>query len=139
MTRVIRNFLVTFGAFWLSLWTVSLFSWLFGKLNEHFIYSDNVFSMVMMGVMMSMGRAVSAILAAAIVVVSADSEKPERWAYIIAVLYVVDAPVRYGRWYVSPTVLDRLSRGVDRLFPAIACIIGAVVIAHFQRKKATFR
>ena len=137
MTRVIRNFLLTFGAFWLSLWTVQLFAWLFGKLNDHFIYTDNVFSMGMMGVMTSTGRAVSAIIAAAIVSVTADSEKPERWAYLIAVLYVVDAPVRYGRWYVPPTVLDRFSRGVDRLFPAIACIIGATVIAHFQRKKTT--
>ena len=137
MTRVIRNFLITFGAFWLSLWTVPPFSWVFGKLNEHFIYSDNVFSMSIMGVMTSMGRAVSAILAAAIVDVAADSEKPERWAYLIAVLYVVDAPVRYGRWYVPPTVLDHLARGLDQVFPAVACIIGAAVIAHFQRKKAT--
>ena len=139
MIRVIRNFLVAFGAIWLSLWTVSLFSRIFSKLNAPLIYSDNVLSIVMMSVMTSMGWAVSAILASANVVVSVDTEIPERWAYTMALLYLLDAPRRHGRWYVPTAVLDRLSRIVDRLSPAIGCKIGAAAIAHFQRQKATFR
>ena len=140
MTRIIRNILVAFGAFYLSLWTAPLFSWPFDKLNYRFTHTqDNLPSAVMMGVMISMGRAVSAMLAVAIVCVSADSETPERWAYIVAVLYVADASVRSFRvkWNVPPTVWDHLWIGVDRLFPAVACVIGAIVIAHFWRKKAS--
>jgi hypothetical protein len=140
MTRIIRNILVAFGAFYLSLWTAPLFSWPFEKLNNHFTYSsENVVSAVMMGVMLSMGRAVSAALAAALGCVSADGETPERWGYIVAVLYVAYASVRAIRWNVPPTVWDRLWQGVDRLFPAIACVIAAIVIAHYRRKKAKSR
>ena len=74
MTRIVRNILVAFGAYYLSLWTAPLFSWPFDKLNVHFTYSGSLLSAVMMGVMTSMGRAVSATVAVAIVCVSADSE-----------------------------------------------------------------
>jgi hypothetical protein len=140
MTRVIRNILVAFGAFYLSLWTAPLFSWPFDKLNHHFTYTtESLLSAVMMGMMISMGRAVSAIFAAAIVPVTADSETPERWAYIVAVLYVADASVRsiHWKWNVPPTVWDHLWLGVDRLFPAFACVIGAIVIAQYRRKKSS--
>ena len=136
MKRTVRNILIAFGAFYFSLWTAPLFSWPFDKLNRHFTYSENLVSAVMMGVMISMGRAVSAILAAAIVYMSADSETPERWAYIVAALYAMDASVRYFRRNVPPTVWDRVWRGVDLLFPAIACVIGAIVIAHYRSEKA---
>jgi hypothetical protein len=137
MTRIVRNILVAFGAYYLSLWTAPLFSWPFDKLNVHFTYSGSLLSAVMMGVMTSMGRAVSATVAVAIVCVSADSETPERWAYIVAVLYVADASLRafHWKWNVPPTIWDHLWLGVDRLFPAIACVIGAIVIAHYRRKK----
>ena len=134
----IRNLLVVFGAFWLSLWAVSPLAFLFGKINNRIIYSnsDNVLSMVAMGVMTSMGRSVAAILAGAIVVGSTDSEKPELWASIVAALYVVDAPVHYGPWHVQLTVWDQLWKGVDFLFPAIACILFSVAFARFRRSKA---
>jgi hypothetical protein len=132
----IRNLLLVCGSFWLSLWTVSLLAGLFGKLNEGIIYSDNVLSAVAMGLMTSMGRSVAAILAGSVVTVSADSERPELWAYIVAVLYVVDAPVHSVRWRVPPTVWDHLWQGVDRLFPAIMCVLGSFVIARLRRKRA---
>jgi hypothetical protein len=134
----IRNLLVVFGAFWLSLWTVNPLSFIFGKINNRIIYSnsDNVLSMVAMGVMTSMGRTVAAILAGVIVVGSADSEKPELWASIVAVLYVVDAPVHYFPWRAQQSVWDQLWKGVDFLFPAIACILVSVAFARFRPSKA---
>jgi len=139
MTRIIRNILIAFGAYYLSLWTAPLFSWCFNGLSRHFSYtSESLLSAVMYGVVTSMGRAVSAILAAAIVGVSADSETPERWAYVVALLYVVDASLRYHwKWKVPPTLSDHLWLGVDRFFPTIACVIGTIVIAHYQRKRAS--
>src|SRR5260370_37837787 len=115
MTRIVRNILVAFGAYYLSLWTAPLFSWPFDKLNVHFTYLGSLLSAVMMGVMTSMGRAVSAIVAVAIVCVSADSETPERSAYIVAVLYVADASLRAfpWQWNAPPTISEHLSVGVD--------------------------
>lgn len=136
---VIRNLLTAFGTFWLSLWTVGGLGALFGRFNNGIIYDDNLLSAVAMGVMTSMGRSVAAILAATVVMVSADSGKPEAWASIIALLYVIDAPVRYGPYYVAPTGWDHLWRGVDLLFPGIACLLGVAVVAHFRRKGAKSR
>ena len=135
ITRI-RNFLIACGAFWLSLWTVGLLGGLFGKLNNGIIYDDNLLSAVAMGVMTSIGRSVASILAGAVVMVSADSQKPERWASIIALLYVIDAPVHYGPYNIAPTTWDHLTRGVDLLFPGIACLLGVALITHLRRKKA---
>jgi hypothetical protein len=133
---MIRNLLVACGAFWISLWTVGLLGGLFGKLNNGIIYSDeNLLSAVAMGVMTSMGRTIASILAGAVVMVSADSQKPERWASIIALLYVIDAPVHYGPYHIAPTAWDHLTRGVDLVFPGIACLLAVALIAHLRRKK----
>lgn len=134
---MIRNLLVVCGAFWLSLWTVGLLGGFFAKLSNHIVYYDeNLLTAVAMGAMTSMGRAVASILAGAVVIVSADSQKPERWASIIAFLYVIDAPVRYGPYHIAPTAWDHLTRGVDLLFPGIACLLAVALIAHLRRKKA---
>jgi hypothetical protein len=135
----VRNLLIACGAFWLSLWTVSLLAGLFGKLNYGIIYSDNLLSAVAMGMMTSMGRSVAAILAGAVVMTSVDSQKPERWASIIALLYVIDAPVHYGRYVVPPTEWDHLMRGVDLVFPGIACLFVMAVLAYFRRRKPKSR
>jgi len=92
---------------------------LFGKLNNGIIYDDNLLSAVAMGVMTSIGRSVASILAGAVVMVSADSQKPERWASIIALLYVIEAPVHYGPYNIAPTTWDHLTRGVDLVFPGM--------------------
>jgi hypothetical protein len=131
-TAWVRNLLVTLGAFWLSLQTVVLFAWLFGRLNNGVIYGDGVLDAILMGVMTSMGRAVAAALAAGLVTLSAASQKPERWAIIIATLYLAKAPTQH--WHMSPRAWDRLSQSADLLWPALACAIAAVVTARLRHK-----
>jgi hypothetical protein len=129
----VRNLLITLGAFWLSLQALVLFAWLFGRLNSRAIYGDGVLDAIAMGVMTSMGRAMTAALAAAIVALSAAGPKPERWAFIVAALYVVDVPVRM-HWHLPPTAWDRLWQSVDLLWPAFACVVVAIVTARLRRK-----
>jgi len=93
-TSWVRNLLVTLGAFWLSLQVVVLFAWLFGRLNNRVIYGDGVLDAIAMGVMTSLGRDVAAALAAALVTLSAASQKPERWAFIVAILAGVRQEIR---------------------------------------------
>src|ERR1700735_349709 len=135
MSRV-RNLLVAFGAFWFSLWIVPWLAIAFGKLNSGIIYDSVWYEAIAMGMMTSMGRAVAASLAGAITAMVVDDKKPERWALIVAALYVVDAPVRYGRWHVSPTPWDHLSRAVDLIWPAIACLIGMMGRARHRQKRS---
>jgi hypothetical protein len=134
MTRL-RNILICFGLFWLSLWVVGPFSWLFGKLNDRIIYGDSVLEAVAMGIMTSLGRTFVALLAGSVVALTVAGRKPERWAIIVASLYVVDAPVRH-HWHLPATNWDRLWQSVDLVFPAIACIAAAFTTAHFQHKGA---
>jgi hypothetical protein len=121
---VIRNILASFGAFWLSLRTVAPLVWLFGKLNDRIIYDDSVLEAVAMGAMTSMGRSVAAIIAGLLVTFTASGRKPERWAFVVATLYVIDAPVRH-HWHLGPTAWDRIWQTSDLLFPAFACVAAA--------------
>jgi hypothetical protein len=129
----VRNLLISLGAFWLSLQLTVLFAWFFGKLNERVTYGDSVFAAIAMGVMTSMGRALAAALAAVLVTLLAISPKPHRWAFIVALLYLVAPPVRY-HWAVPPTAWYRLWQGVDRSWPVIACIFAAVITTRLQQK-----
>jgi hypothetical protein len=133
MTRV-RNVLISFGVFWLSVWMVVPLAWLFGKLNNGIIYGDSVLAAIAMGVMTSLGRAFAASVAGGLVTLTAAGRKPERWAFIIAILYVVDAPVR-RHWHLPPTGWDRLWQSVDLLFPAIVCVAAAFMTVRFRRAR----
>jgi len=134
----IRNILISFGVFWLSLWTIAPLGWPFGKLNNGIVYGDSVLSTLAMGLMTSMGRTLAAVLAGVLVTVVVSGRRSELWALIVAVLYVADAPLRY-HWFSSPTSSDRLWQGVNLVFPAIACIVAAVVTTRLRRKRNTER
>ena len=85
-----------------------------------------------MGVMTSVGRTIAAIVAGALVTLVASGRKPERWALVVAALYVLHAP-RF-HWEGPPTAFDRLWQCVNLLFPALACIVAAGVTARFRNR-----
>ncbi len=134
MTRI-RNVLMSLGVFWASLWVARLLAWPFSRLNAGIVYGDSVLSALAMGVISSMGRTAAAVLAGVLVTVIVPSRKSELWALIVAVLCVVDAPVRH-HWGYPASGWDRLWQGVDLVFPAIACIAAAVVTARLRGKRA---
>lgn len=133
----IRNALMSFGVFWLSLWMAWALEFAHSdKLINAVVRDETILSALVMGVLMSLGRTVTAALAGVLVAAIIDSPKSELWALIVAVLYVVDAPVRH-HWGYPATGCDRLWQGVDSLFPAIACIAAALITAHLSRKATT--
>jgi uncharacterized membrane protein (DUF4010 family) len=132
----IRNVLISFGAFWISLWV----AWVlqlpsYDKLINTVVRDETVLSAFVMGVMSSMGRTLAAVLAGILVTVVVSSRTPQFWALIVAVLYVVDAPVRH-HWGYPATGWDRLWQRVDLLFPAVACIVAAILTAHLRAKRS---
>jgi hypothetical protein len=94
-----------------------------------------VLNAIAMGMMSSLGRSFAAMLAAAPVTLTIAGRKPERWAFIIAILYVVDAPVRH-HWNLPATGWDRLWQSVDLLFPAIVCVAAAFITARLRRARS---
>jgi len=129
----VRNLLVSFGAYWLSLEISVVFAWLFLSLTNGIVYRQSVLSAIAMGLWISMGRAVAAAFAGALVTFLAASKRPERWAFVVAILYVVDSQWRH-HWYLPPTAWDRVWQGVDLLWPAIACVAAALVTARLRQK-----
>ena len=135
----VRNLLISIGAFWLSHELVALFAWLFAQAtNGISYYGDSVISAVAMGVMNGMGRAVCAAFGAAIVTALATGAKPERWAWIVALLYVVAARPHYHS-IGTPTSWDRWSQSADLLWPAIVCISVATLISRRRSSRLTTR
>jgi hypothetical protein len=96
----IRNLLISFGVFWLSIWV----AWVlqrpsYDRLINAVVRDETVLSGLAMGVLSSMGRTVAAVLAGVLVTVVIAGRKSELWTLIVAVLYVIDAPVRHHWGY----------------------------------------
>ena len=132
----IRNLLVSFGIFWLSIWV----AWVLQRPSYDGLINavgrdETVLSALAMGVLSSIGRTLAAVLAGVLVTVVISSRKSEPWALIVAVLYVIDAPVRH-HWGYPATAWDRSWQIVDLVFPAVACIVAAVLTARLQRKRS---
>jgi hypothetical protein len=131
----IRNALISFGVFWLSLWVAWVLQFTHSdKLINAVVRDETILSAFVMGVLMSLGRTVAAALAGILVTVIIASPKSDVWAILVAVLYVIDAPVRH-HWGYPATGWDRLWQGVDLALPAIACIAAALIAAHLWRKR----
>jgi hypothetical protein len=133
----IRNVLISFGAFWASLWVAGLLQWPLDKIVDinAIVRDENVFSGILMGVMSSMSRTLAAVLAGILVTMVVASRKPRLWALVVAVLYVVDAPVRH-HWGYPATTWDRLWQSVDLVFPAVACILAGVITARLRGQRS---
>ena len=132
----IRNLLISFGVFWLSIWV----AWVLQRpsydgLINIVVRDETVLSGLAMGVLSSMGRTLAAVLAGVLVTVVIAGRKSELWALIVAALYVIDAPVRH-HWGYPATAWDRLWQSVDLLFPAAACIAVAFLTARLRRKRS---
>lgn len=131
----VRNILISCGVFWLSLLVAGLLIWPFSKINDGIIYGDGVLSAIAMGVMSSVARTIAAMFAGAFVTLIIPSRKPEGWALIVGVLYIIGAPVRF-HWGNPATGFDRLWQGVSLVFPCLACFAVAVFVARLRRKKS---
>jgi hypothetical protein len=79
-------------------------------------------------------RTVAAILAGVLVTLIVVSRKSELWALIVAVLYVVDVPVRH-HWSSPATGWDRLWQSVDLVFPAVVSIAADFITARLRRNR----
>jgi hypothetical protein len=129
----IQNVLTSFGAFWASLWIARLVGAAPDKLINTVIRDETVLSALAMGVLSSMGRSLAAALAGILVTLVIAGRKSWLWALIVAVLYVVDAPVRH-HWGYPATGWDHLWQSVDLSFPAIACIVAAIITARLRSR-----
>ena len=105
--------------------------WPFASLQNRVSFDETFLSGLALGVLNSMGRTLAAVLAGVLVTRMVDGRKRAFWALIVAVLYVVDAPVRY-HWGYPATSWDRLWQTVGLLFPAVACMTVVAVLTRLH-------
>ena len=127
-----RNLLISIGAYWLSDCLVVLAVFAFGKLTDGIIYGGSMFSAVAMGIVTSMGRAACAAIGAVIATRWAVGPKPQRWALVVALLYMVASRPRY-HYVAPPTTWDRVSDAANLAWPAIACVATAGLVGWLRR------
>jgi len=126
---LLRNLLITIAMFWLSRQTVVPFTLLFGWLGSGVAYHGALES-IAMGAITSMGRAVSATLAGAVVTLAVSSRRPERWGLVIAALYLVKPPTWH--WHQPPSISDSLWQGANILWPVFACSVVTVLAGRWR-------
>jgi hypothetical protein len=134
MSRIQTTF-ITLGVFWLSLWVAAAVAWPLSKLINRITYTDTIFNAFALGFMNSLGRTLAAILAGVLVTTVVSGRKSQLWALIVAVLYVVNAPMRLHLGYPA-TGWDRLWQSVALAVPAVTCVLAAFITASVRQKKA---
>jgi hypothetical protein len=128
----IRNFLICVGVLMLSGWMAILF-FPISRFTDRIPHDDGVFGMITMGFLESLPWLFAAAIAGVCVTLTATGRKPERWAFVIALLYVANH-LAHSHWSSPPTGSLRLYQWAGLLSPAIACIVAAGITARFRNK-----
>ena len=128
----VRKALIAFGVFWVSLWVMPLIDWPLSKLQSRIGFTNTIFDAFALGIMNSLPRAITAVLAAVLLVLAVNGRKSELWALILAGLYLLFAPRIH--WVIPATGWDRLWQDVDLLFPPIACTVAAFITARLRKR-----
>ena len=130
-----KNLLIGAGAYYLSSWLTMPLAFGFGKLTEGLTYAGDFTGAVVMPIVIHLPKAIVAAAAGAAVVWLVESDRPLGWALFPALLYGFLGFLGY-HWSRPPLILGRVAQTVGALFPALACIIGALVA---EQRRAALR
>jgi len=127
----VRNTFISLGVFWLSITLALPLSFLFARLSGGIPYGRSILAALAMGVMLSLGRTCAAVLAGMFVALTAVGPRPERWAWLLAILYATDTPWR-SHWLHAATPWDRAWQGVALVLPPLAYLAAAFLTARYR-------
>jgi len=130
-----KNLLIGAGAYYLSFWLTMPLALGFGELTEGLSYHGDFKGAVVMPLVSHLPKAIVAAVAGATVVCLVESDRPLRWALFPTLLYGLLGFLGY-HWSRPPLIMGRVAQTVGALFPALACIVGALVA---ERRRATLR
>jgi hypothetical protein len=128
-----RNLLIGAGAYYLSGWLGMPLALGFGKFTQGLIYRGDFNRYIVGPLVMHLPWAVVAAAAGATVVWLVESDRPVNWAIFPALLYGLLGFLGY-HWARPPVFLDRVAQTIGAFFPALACVVGAMVAG---RRRAT--
>ena len=128
-----KNVAISAGVFYLSWWIAPWGVFGFSKLTHHITYVGDFGNAVEMPLVVQLPVAVVAAAVGACVAWLVESKHPVRWVFLPALLYAFFG-FRGHYWARPPMFSDRIGQAVGALFPALACICGAVAAT---RKRPT--
>lgn len=123
---IARNLFVGAGAYYLSRWLVVPVVFGFGKMTQGLIYSGDFNGKIVLPAVEHFPLAVVAFAGGASVAWLVESASPVSWAVFPAILYGLFSFLGY-HWAVHPDFLNRVGQTLAALFPAITCVLGALV------------
>jgi hypothetical protein len=132
---IAKNLLIGAGAYYLSRWLGMPLAFGFGKLTQRIASVGDFNGAVVLPRVTHLPVALLAAAAGATVACLVESDRPLGWAIFPALLYAVLGFLGY-HWARAPVILDRVGQTVGALFPALACVVGAMVAG---RQRATRR
>jgi hypothetical protein len=126
----IRNLLICVGVLVLSGW-LALSFFPISHLTDRISHDDDVIGAIAMGFMESLPWLFATAIAGVCITVTAIGRKPERWAFVVAILYVASHLMRTRR-ISPPTGWFRTYQWAELLSPAIACVAAALMTARLR-------
>jgi hypothetical protein len=123
---IAKNLLIGAGAYYLSGWLGMPLAFGFAGLTQGLTYRGDFNIYVVGPLVMHFTRALVAAAAGATVVWLVESDRPVGWAIFPALLYGLLGFLGY-HWGRPPVFLDRVAQTIGALFPALACVVGALV------------
>ena len=126
--KTVRNILISIGAFWLSVLFVAPFDRMFSKITDWIMFGNGPFLRTEMGIMSALGNAFAAMIGGSIVTLTVEARKPQLWAVVVVVLYVIDVLQQ-----IQPTTWVREWLAANLLVPTLACIGAAYLISRYRR------
>ena len=130
---IARNLLVGAGAYYLSKWLVVPLVFGFGKMTQGLIYSGDFNGKIVAPLVEHFPLALVAFAAGVSVAWLVESDSPVSWAVFPAIFYGLFTFLGY-HWAVHPDFLDRAGQTLGALFPAITCVLGALVTKRQFRR-----
>lgn len=129
---LIRNGLISGGAFYASLWVVPPVTMAFAPITNGLTFLDGVETALIMPLVLGIPLALVAAAAGASTTWLVESNQALRWAVLTAVPYAVFSFLGH-HWLVPPRLDQRIGQVVQALLPAVACVLGAIFVERRQR------
>jgi hypothetical protein len=127
----VRNLLVVLGAYYLSRWVAVPVQLMFAQVTNHLIFSGDFEGAVVMPLVLGVPLALVAGLTGAVIAWLIPSHRL-LWVLLPAALYFTFGLLGH-HWLSPPSIADRVSEFIGALVPAVACVVGAMLVDRRTR------
>ncbi len=121
----IRNILMVFGCYLLSLWVVLPIAIIHGKITNGIIYTGTL-GAVLMHAVAAIPLAIVSFGAGMLIRYVLEGSSQKYWILLLALLYASRHFMGF-HWAIRPEVSDRALQILQSIIPAITCYIGSRV------------